>query len=107
MPLPRGFNPPRSNILHIRLLFVLHNLAIVWAPVLQCMILSERPSTRLPRLAFEGEQVTPTQGEDYATQGPFAPVCLCSRSRCDSAFSADRFPDAISISTKHDFNRRN
>ncbi len=54
MLLPRGFNSRRSNILHIRLLFVLHNLAIVWAPVLQCMILSERPSTRLPRLAFEG-----------------------------------------------------
>ena len=35
---------------------------------------------------FEGERVTPTQGEDYATHAPFAPVCLCSCSICNPAF---------------------
>jgi hypothetical protein len=38
-----------------------HCMAIVRAPLLQCMILPNGTSRRVPRLAFEGEQATPTQ----------------------------------------------
>jgi hypothetical protein len=60
----------------------------------------------MPRLAFEGEQVTPTQGEDYATHAPLTPVHLHSWASRDSAFSADRFSDAVSNSTEHHFGLR-
>jgi hypothetical protein len=54
---------------------------------------------------FEGERVTPTQGEDYATHAPFAIVCLRSRSSRNPAFSTDRFSDSIFFSAEHEFNR--
>ena len=54
---------------------------------------------------FEGERVTPTQGEDYATHAPFAPVCLRFCSSRNPAFSADRFSDSIFVSPEHEFNR--
>jgi hypothetical protein len=70
------------------------------------MIRARRLSRRLVKLAFEGEQVTPSQGGDYASHADISPVCLRSRSRRYSVFSADRFSDAISISPEHEFTRR-
>jgi hypothetical protein len=66
-------------------------------------LLSSRPN--LGRLAFEGEQVTPTHGENYATHAPLAAVHLRSCASRDSAFSADRFSNTISNSIEHDFAR--
>ena len=51
---------------------------------------------------FEGERVTSTQGEPYAT---LAPVSLRSCSSCSPAFPADRFSDSIVFSAEHEFNR--
>ena len=70
------------------------------------MIHSRRLSTRLPRLAFEGERVTPTQGEDYATRARFVPFLRSCSSR-SSAFPADRFSDSILLSTEYEFKRHN
>src|ERR1039458_7983841 len=54
---------------------------------------------------FEGEQVTPIQGENYATHAPLASVILRSCSSCNPAFPADRFSDSILASAGHEFNR--
>jgi hypothetical protein len=54
---------------------------------------------------FEGERVTPTQGEDYATHAPFAPLRLRSGSSRNPAFPTDRFSDSIFFSAEHEFKR--
>jgi hypothetical protein len=54
---------------------------------------------------FEGERVTPTQGEDYAIQEPLASVYLRSCSCCHPAFPSDRFSDSIFASSEHESNR--
>ena len=81
-----------------------HSLAI--AQTKQVIYDPRRKSHRQDGTAcFEGERVTPTQGEDYATHAPFAPLCLCSRSSRNPAFSADRFSDSVFFSAEHEFNR--
>jgi hypothetical protein len=52
---------------------------------------------------FEGERVTPTQGEDFA---PFAPLCLRSCSSGNPAFSTDRFSNSIVFSAGHESDHR-
>jgi hypothetical protein len=53
---------------------------------------------------FEGERVTPNQGEDYATHMPFAPFCLRPCSRCNPTFPADRFSNSVFVSSEHESN---
>ena len=70
------------------------------------MISAEGNQLRFLRLAFEGEQVTPTQGENYATHASLSSVRLRFCVGRDSAFSADRFTDARPISAEHELTRR-